>query len=59
MEELQNIIRSWSGFEIEGETKQELKESLSTVRDQLINEIWDRARKYEKIIDNLDVPEGN
>ena len=58
LEELQKEIKSWSrGFTLEGKTKEELQNSLESIENTLTNEISDQARRYDKMIDELNLPE--
>ena len=57
--ELMGKVQYWSkGFTLEGETKQELKESLREIAYKLECEISDKASKFEEMIKNLDIEEG-
>lgn len=56
--EIKKQIESWSGFVIEGETKQELKNSISDIAYKLECEISDKARRFRSLIDKLEIEEG-
>jgi hypothetical protein len=43
-------VYEWSGFQLNGETKEELKSSLDTIHNQLSNSISDRAYSFEASI---------
>lgn len=59
LEELKKKVISWSGFELEGETKQEMKNSLSDIKYKLECEISDYERKLSKLVDELDIDDGS
>lgn len=58
LEKIKKQIESWSGFRVEGETKQDIKKSISDIAYKLECEISDKAGRFKSLIDELDVEEG-
>tara|TARA_R110002124_G_C8601888_1_gene484417 strand:+ start:182 stop:370 length:189 start_codon:yes stop_codon:yes gene_type:complete len=59
LDKIKNIVNKWSnGLPLEGETKQELKESVEEIKYKLSCEISDQARKIDNMINQLEIEEG-
>ncbi len=56
-EELKTEVLEWSGLELEGETKEEIKESLKSIHWSLECELDQRKNSFESDIDKLNIPE--
>jgi len=53
IESIKIHVAKWSGFPLDGETKEEMIKSLDTISYQLQCEISDRAAKFERRIKEL------
>ena len=59
LDKIKNIVNKWSnGLPLEGETKQELKESVEEIKYKLSCEISDQARQIDNMINQLEIEEG-
>ena len=58
LEKIKKQVESWSGFYPDGETKQDIKKSISDIAYKLECEISDKARRFESLIDKLEIEEG-
>ena len=52
---LKEDVNDWSGFELTGETKDELKSSLDSIYDTLMNELSDKKYRFDAIIETLKI----
>lgn len=57
LEELKNKVMNWSGFQLEGNTKLELKKSVSEIGYKLECEISDQVIKFDRLINALEIEE--
>lgn len=55
--DLKKEIESWSGFNIEGSTKEELKDSLKSIHWSLECELSEQRNAFYKRIGKLNIPE--
>ena len=55
--DLKKEIESWSGFNIEGSTQEELKDSLKSIHWSLECELSEQRNSFYKRIGKLNIPE--